>query len=147
MDTLLQDLRYAVRSLRRAPTFAISAVTILALGIGATTAVFAVLNALLLRPLPLPQPEQMVDVTQWSFGREIESFSYPIYQALSEESRGIELALWEFERYSLRTGAGVETVYGMVVSGNYFHALGASPVRGRFFTPADDDEAHPAPVA
>jgi predicted permease len=146
LDDLGQDLRYAFRTLRRSPVFVVTAVLTIALGTGATTAVFSGINALLLRPLSVHEPERLVDVVEESGNVESGNFSYPGYLELSRGMAAVDLALWNVGKYSLRTGEGAVPVSGAVVTGNYFQLLGVRPARGRYLTPSDDDAASPHPV-
>ena len=140
---LIQDLRFAMRLLLARPTFTAMAVVSLALGIGANTAIFSILDAVLLRPLPVPQPERLV-----STGTAV--ISYPDYLDFRDRSSDVfeELAAWETtsSQKSLRGPNGVELVSAQLVTGNYFAALGAVPLLGRTLTPEDDDLARATAV-
>jgi putative ABC transport system permease protein len=135
-----QDLRYAVRSLRRAPGFTAVAVVTLALGIGANTAMFSVLNTYLFRPLPYPQPERLVAVHRTS----IHSDSWPHSPAnfiAFRERNDVFTEMVTFDGASPvlnRDGQPAERLQGMVVSGNFFAALGVPPALGRVFSDEAD---------
>src|SRR4029450_7950510 len=141
MRMLLQDLRYGARMLARKPGFTLVAVMMLALGIGANTAIFSLVNAVLLRPLPFKEPEQIVVV--WERRASSRNANLPV--------SGHEFANWRdqtelFEKIALLqpdgfnlTGQGEpKSVSGMRVSTDYFAVLGVSPVRGRAFAPGED---------
>ena len=140
VDDFLQDLRYAARSLRRAPGFAAVAIITLALGIGANTAMFSVLNAYLFRPLPYPQPEQLVQV----FRTSIHSDSWPHSAANFVDFRQRNDVFTEMVTFDgmspvlIRDGQPAERLQGMSVSGNFFAALRVPPAIGRVFTDAED---------
>ncbi len=159
MQTLIQDLRYALRGMRRAPGFAITAVLTLALGIGATTAVFTLVYQVILRSLPVAHPEQLYKIGKgddccvegglqvpWTL------FSYDLYKALREETPGTEgiaaVSAKEFTMGARRSGANADTQPLAVefVSGNYFPLLGVVSYAGRMLQPADD-RAGAAPAA
>src|SRR5918998_188547 len=103
MRTLLQDLRYGLRVLLRSPGYTLVAVVSLALGIGANTTIFSMANALLLRPLPVDEPERLVSVhSVYPDGSSFHSFSYPDYQDYSEQSDVFEgLLVYTIDTYSL----------------------------------------------
>jgi predicted permease len=151
LDSLGADLRLAVRQLRRAPGFAVTAVITLALGIGATTAVFTLFDAVLLKALPVQRPEELYRVgdppeccvtsgleDNWSL------FSYPLYQSLRGQTRELRrLAAFQAGTLTLSTrrqgGAAVsEPAAGEFVSGNYFAMFGVGAFAGRALSPADD---------
>ena len=139
MDVLLRDLRYALRQLRRTPAFTIAAVACLALGIGATTAIFSAVNGVLLRPLPFPEPERLVTV--WghhaSIGRE--TASLPDFLDWRRESRAFSGMAARANTQFILTGAGEpEVVRGALVTANYFRVLGAPIPAGRGFR--DEEE-------
>jgi len=139
MDTLLRDLRYAARRLRKAPGFTLVAILSLTLGIGANTAAFSLVNAILLRRPPLAQPEELVEVhtTSPSYGFNV--FSYPDYEDLQHATgdvfSGIAASLLTLAPHDL--GDRVESVPAEMVSGNYFSVLGIRPALGRLFSAQD----------
>ena len=147
LDRLAQDLRYAARGLRRSPGFALTAILSLALGIGANTAIFGLLDALLWRWLPVHDPQHIVRLTITQNGRVVDSFSYPVVRVLSGQKQ-IFAQLAGFSEASFNTGPrdAVERTPGAWVSGEFYEALGLRPALGRLLAPADD---HPgaAPVA
>jgi hypothetical protein len=158
VEPLVTDLAYAFRTLRRTPLFTLVAVLSLTLGIGANTALFSLIDALLLRSLPVADPAGLVAVgdptqvgslSRGSLRNEI--FSYPMYKELQERNRVFSglLASGRSGRLTVGAlgGAGGETVRGRLVSGNYFTVLGVPAYRGRTFTAADDRAPGSAPYA
>src|SRR5918997_67329 len=140
MRTLLQDVRYALRTLSKSPGFAVVSVLALALGIGANTAIFSVVKAVLLSPLPYPEPGRFVWVRETH--REIpdEPASAPNYNDWRTQAKSFEgLAAYADTALTL-TGEGVEPerVPGALVSGNFFEVLGAAPALGRGFTAEEE---------
>jgi predicted permease len=154
LTRLASDLRYAVRNLRRSPLFNAVAVLSLALGIGANTAIFTLLDQLLLRLLPVQRPEQLVMI--WSTGphvgnnRGARAASYPMYQDFQKQAQAFSHVFCRFRTpLSLSFSGRTERVEGELVSGNYFQALGVKPALGRLFTPEEDDrvyKGHPVVV-
>jgi len=142
MRTLLQDLRYGLRVLRKSPGFTLVAVVSLALGIGANTTIFSMANALLLRPLPVDEPERLVSLHSVNpDGSSFHTFSYPDYQDYREQTGVFEgLLVYTIDTYSLNADERTERVFGMLASGNFFDVMGVRPALGRFFTP-DEDKA------
>ncbi|MBI3415459.1 MAG: ABC transporter permease [Verrucomicrobia bacterium] len=145
LENLAQDIRYGARQLRKNPGFTAVAVLTLALAIGANTAIFTVVNALLLRSLPVRNPEDLVQVVTRSRSSDVNSFSYPFYKMLRDDGRslsGLFAAGGVGERDQLIVpGAGnpeTEFVHGQAVSGNFFSVLGVPAIFGRTFTPTDD---------
>lgn len=136
-----QDVRYAARTLRRSPGFTTAAVLSLALGIGANTAIFGVINALMLRPLPVRHPEQLVELLSRYPGEpRLSSFSWRHYEHFRNQNQ-VFSELLGVSRTRLRVTAeeGVpETIDGEYVSGNFFAALGVQPALGRLLEPQDD---------
>jgi predicted permease len=128
------ELRDSVRSLLRSPGFAIAAVAILALGIGANTAIFSLADAVILRPLPAVQdPAGLADL--WGG-----SVSYPLYTSLRDGSAGTaKLAAASYRSLSLENADQARMTTGAVVSANYFDVLGVRPAMGRFFQPGEDE--------
>ena len=157
---LAQDLRYAARRLAHNPGFSLLVVVILALGIGANTALFSLVNGLLLRHLPVSHPEGLAAVGKTSRVNgvsdgtpRLDLISTPLYRALQENSRSFDglLASGRTEKLDLRlegTPASAEPEHprGRLVSGNYFSVLGVRATIGRTFTDEDDKEGAP-PVA
>ncbi|HEV2802103.1 MAG TPA: ABC transporter permease [Pyrinomonadaceae bacterium] len=146
MGNILQDLRYGFRMLRKTPGFTLVAVVTLGLGLGANSAIFSVVNAVLLRPLPLGEPERLVVV--WEKKQTQDSaVAYPNYLDWREGSRAFaQLAAYRRDSFNL-TGAGEpERVAGRHVTGNFFATLGVRPVAGRDFTAADA-QPNSAPAA
>lgn len=151
MSSVLHDLRYALRQLRNSPGFAVTAVLTLALGLGANTAIFSVMNAVLLRGLPVPDPQQLVYLHvidgqppgASNTGNGETSFSEPVFEQLRQE-QGVFSDLIAFVPLSLsgkaavRVGGTPEEAAGDMVSGNFFSGLHVDLVRGRGFTPEDE---------
>jgi macrolide transport system ATP-binding/permease protein len=149
-DEMMQDLRYGVRMLVKRPGFTLVAVLSLALGIGANTAIFSLINTLLLRPLPIRQPEQLVAINNVGENRGLFSnFSYLNYQDMRARNEVLsDMFAYRILPLSLSHDGINERLWGYQVSGNYFAALGVQPALGRFIS-ADDDRmpgAHPVVV-
>src|SRR5262245_9147479 len=149
MDSLLQDLRYALRTLARSPGFTAAVVLTLALGIGANTAIFTLVNALLWRPLPhVARPDDVVLIGRTVDGQGFDTFSYADYTDVASQSRSLDGVAASFTAPFHVSGAGAtERVRGAVVSWNYFAVLGTAPAYGRFFQPDDDRPGASVPVA
>jgi putative ABC transport system permease protein len=139
LDNIRQDVRYAVRSYAKAPSFALTILVTLALGIGASTAIFSMVNGILLRPLPLPEPERLVFVNEVGPTGTGVSVSWPNYLDWRARARSFDgLAS---SRTDLLTLTGVETPQRLEarrVSGNFLRVLGVTPTLGRGFEDADD---------
>jgi predicted permease len=144
MNTLLQDLRYGIRMLAKRPGFAFIAVLTLALGIGANTAIFSVVNGVLLKPLPYPQPERLVQCYwQWPRGTN-ETVTATQYNFWKEQSRSFEEAAgFDATSFNLAGGAEPLRVRGMRVSEGFFHVLKVYPALGRGFSPEEDQPNAP----
>ena len=147
MHDILQDLKYALRQLRRSPGFTGVAILTLALGIGANTAIFSVINGVLLNPLPFPQPGQLVAVHENKPNFEGGSISYPNFRDWQKDNRTFSaMAVARPNAFSL-TGIGeAEQVNGEFVSSDFFPLLGVQPVMGRNFAP-DEDQIGGPPLA
>ncbi len=147
MNTLVQDLRYALRMLRHSPAFTLVAVLTLALGIGANTAIFSFVNSLFLRPLPVDQPQELVRIYGASTeGRRFDVFSYPNFLDLQHNVKAFaEAAAHQSVEVSLGTGATPENAVGELVSGTYFPMMRVRPALGRLLAPQDDvsEGGHP----
>jgi len=140
VDSVLQDLRYATRTLRRSPGLASMAIVSLALGIGATTAVFSVLNAVTLRPLPVPEPDRLVQLVPQHQGKRWILFN-PIFEELRRRQRALSgMFAANDEGFVPVAFDGKTAVYlrASSVSGGYFSVLGLSPAAGRLLTEQDD---------
>jgi predicted permease len=150
LETLVQDVRYALRMLRKSPGFTAVVVLTLALGIGANTAIFSLMNAVLLQSLPVRHPEQLIVVRYTDAqprGAE-EDFSYPMYQVLRDKSAVFDGVLTRSGVSFNVTYAGQsEWAYGELVSGNYYEVLGVRPWLGRLLSPEDDRTPGAHPVA
>ena len=146
MDTLLQDLRYAVRKLRASPGFTLAALASLALGIGATTAIFSVVNGVLLKPLPYEDPGRLVMVWEHNIPRgwARHTVSSANFFAWSEQGQGFEHLAALFETSATVTGGGDAERVGLVLaSASLFPLLGVQPVIGRAYRPEEDREGAP----
>jgi predicted permease len=140
MSTLVNDLRYAVRQLAKSPGFAIIAVLTLTLGIGANTAIFSVVNAVLLNPLPYPQPDRIMVLFHDKPNFRTGSISYPNFDDWRRENQSFSsmAAYREMGGVTLSGGGEPEVVVGQMVSVGFFEILGANPVLGRTFTSDED---------
>ena len=144
LEDLRQDIRYTGRMLRSNPGFAAIAILILAVGIGATSAIFSVLNATLLRPLPFREPGRLMSVflrmpVQYGSGEIDMTWSYPKYQAfLSAQRTFSDAAIHIVDAFNVSSDDGAERVVGESVSARYFDILGVTPQRGRFFLDGED---------
>jgi len=150
-DSWLQDLRYAVRLLRRNPLFALTAVLSLAIGIGANTTIFTIANALLFKPpLGVADASRLVDVGRSQDGQGFDNGSYSNYldiRARNTVFSGIYAYRLAPEPMSLRGKDGAERIYGEMVSTNYFNVLGTPPHIGRLFTSDDSEQPAATPLA
>ena len=148
MQTLWQDLRYGARMLWKKPGFTLIAALTLALGIGANTGVFSLVNTVLLRPLPIAEPERVFEITPLREGMKIGVTSHPIYKDYRDRNDVVEgLAAYTFAPMSLSRDGANERLWGYLVSGNYFDLLGVRAAQGRLFTPEDDRAPGAHPVA
>ncbi len=144
----MHDCRYALRMMRRTPAFTIVAVVSLALGIGANTAIFSLINTLMLRPLPVRNPDELVQfLSQYPDPAEPPSSSYAwkYYERFRDETHAFsDLIAFSPARFHLGTaGIDADAVDGEYVVGNYFTMLGLTPVIGRLLTPQDDQIGSP----
>jgi len=158
MSGIFQDLRYAMRQLRKSPGFTTITVLTLALGIGANTAIFTVVNALLLKMLPVKDPQELVvvgnpaDPNQRSNGTpRTDVFSYPLYKELRDQSSVFSgLCAGGSDHHIVidtrQGGSADEKVTGRMVSGNYFSVLGLNAASGRLFSASDDTAENANPV-
>src|ERR1044071_3277716 len=149
MTTLLRDMRFAARMLRKSPVFTVVDVLSLALGIGANTAIFSVAGAVLSNSPKVKEAARLFDVHGESGEEERFAASYPAYREMRDGNTALEgLLCWGELPLSLGTTAGQsEQAFGMIVSANYFDVLGVAPERGRFFSPEEEAEPGAHPVA
>ena len=156
MFELAQGLRFTFRQLAKSPVFTAVSIVTIALGIGANAAIFSVMNAVILRTLPAPNPQQLVyfhlknqplSTSQTGYGDM--SMSMPVFEAMRTRKEVFQdvigFAPLGFEKVAVRVGREPEEVLGEMVSGNFFSGLGVQPVLGRGFTP--QDESMHAPIA
>lgn len=138
MDSFVQDLRYALRRLLQSPGFAMVAILTLALAIGANTAIFSVMNALILRPLPVDRPQ---DLVFFSGRGDSQNQSYPNYLDFRNRTKTLSgLIAYRIAMIAMSHSTESSRVWGYEATGNYFQVLGISPAIGRFFTPAEDQK-------
>ena len=144
LEAIAQDLRYGFRQLRRSPGFAATAILSLALGIGANTAIFQLLNSVRLRSLPVRDPQQLVEInvsgnTNMGVHNNWGSLTYPLWEQIRDHQESFSgVFAWSFDNFSLGQAAEHRTARVFWVSGNAFPTLDVHPVRGRLLTPADD---------
>ena len=148
MNGLVQDVRYALRQLRKNPGFACTAVLILTLGVAASTAIFGFVDAALIKPLPYRDPSTLVEVTEsapmFPKGADL---SYPDYVDWKRLNQVFDsLDIYEEDGFLLRTSAGTEPVSAIRVTDGFFRTLGISPVMGRDFLPGEDLPGAPKTV-
>src|SRR6266480_3058193 len=149
METLLQDIRFGFRQLMKQPGFAALAVISMALGIGANTSIFSLVDTALLRPLAVKEPSQLVDLygtlhngAEWSLQ------SYPNYKDYRDRNTVFSgLFVYRLVVSSLTVNNSSQRVWGYLVSGNYFDVLGVKPMLGRSFLPEEDQAPDSHPVA
>jgi putative ABC transport system permease protein len=155
LETLWQDLAYATRLLRRSPTFTIVAVCSLALGIGANTAIFQLLDTVRLRPLPVDRPSGLVEVKivnathgrTGNFSSRHATLTDPIWQRIRDEQRVLSnVFAWSAERVDLADSGESRPAEGLLVSGLFFSTLGVRPVAGRLLDARDDERGCGSPA-
>jgi len=149
METLLQDIRYGLRMLRKSPGFTAIAVITLALGIGANTTIFSMVNSFLLRPLPVQDPEQITALSQvGKDGANNSVFSIAEYRDLRNQSREVfsNLLAYQFGMDGLNAYGKTDRILTNYVSGNFFSMLGIKPALGRFILPSEGEVMGADPV-
>src|SRR5258706_15318162 len=149
LEDFWQDFRFALRTLRQRPGFAAVALLTLALGSGATTVMFTVINGVLLKPLAYPEPDRLVNVqeqtdfsTQWG---NLWAFTYPNFVDCRRESRSLAMAGWRYSGGTISEPGEAEYVDGHQISSELFAVLGITLFRGRAFLP-EEDRAGAVPV-
>ena len=146
MNTLLQDLRFALRQMRRSPGFAITAVIILALGIAANVIVFGVVQALILQPLDAPRPDRLVTFANREQG--YPAYSYPEVRDVREGNTVFSaVAAYMFDMFGMEVNGVTRPAWGDEVSGQFFEVMDVKPFLGRLLRRADDDHPGAAEVA
>jgi predicted permease len=147
MDSLIKDIRYAVRGLVKRPGFVAIAVITLALGIGANTAIFSLVNTVVLRSLPVDRPNEIVSVAVRGKEDSMSAFSYPNYKDFRDHNDVLSgLLVYRFVPLSLSRGGNNERIWGYEVSGNYFDVLNVKAIHGRTFLPEEDQTKNSHPV-
>jgi predicted permease len=142
-SNLRLDLKYAVRTLVRAPGFTMIAVVVLAIGIGANATVFSVANAFFFRPLPIVHPETLIRVCSNRFS----TTPYRSYLQYRDRNSSLDgLTGFQMQSFGLRIDADTEPTFGTIVSGDYFSVLGVAPAQGRLLVPSDDLAGAPPAV-
>ena len=155
LENLLQDLRYGARQLRLNPAFTAVAVLSLALGIGANTAIFELVNAVRLRSLPVEKPEDLAyirfqkgSVRSGNFSTRSSMFTYSLWQQIHADRQAFQDSMaWSAQRFNLASGGEIRWAEGLYVSSNFFPLLGVQPVMGRGFLPEDDQPGCASPGA
>src|SRR5215471_14691660 len=152
IESWIRDLQYAVRMLIKAPVFTLTAIVTLALGMGANTAIFELLDAIRLRTLPVPEPHRLaqIEIPNMNFGisEGADTLSYPLYQEIRANQQAFsDLFAWDSGYTNLRLGQGAEArqVSVLAVSGTLAGTLAISPAEGRLFRPEDDFRGCSAP--
>ena len=144
IETLLQDVRFSLRMLRKSPGFTLVAVFTLALAIGANAVVFSIMNALILRPLRVPHAESLYAVERGQ--DQAINHSFPDYLDLRDRNRSFEdLVAYNVTGAALDTGNNPTSAWLLEATGNYFDALGVRPYLGRFFHRSDEHGPNSAP--
>ena len=142
MHNLFQDLRFSIRQLRKSPGFALTIILTLALGIGATTGIFSLVNAVLLRPLPFPEPGRLMYLQHESHRTGVvapQSLSYPdFFDWRSQNHSFAAMASYRDETSTLTYGGSAQVLQGEIVSSDFFRVLGIHPALGRDFLPAEE---------
>jgi predicted permease len=147
MENLLQDVRYALRQLRKSPGFAITAILILTIGIGASTAIFGFVDAALIRPLPYAEPRRLVDVASSAAMFPRNNLSYQDYLDWKRLNQVFSsLDAYNQSGYLLRNSSGSEPVSAVKVSSGFFKTLGVAPTLGRDFHAGEDQLQAPRTV-
>lgn len=147
MSSLLKDIRYGFRMSLKRPGLTLVAALMLALGIGATTAIFSGVNAFVLRPLPVPEPERVIRIAELAGGNDNYSLSYPNYKDYNEQNNVFEgIAAMDMAQAALSQENQSDVIWGEAVSGNYFDVLKVKPSLGRSFLPEEVSKPNAFPV-
>ena len=144
---MIGDLRFALRMLVKTPGFSIVAFLAIALGIGVNTTIFGVVNSLLLRPLPVGHPEQLVQIYTMDARNGRAPNSYLNYLDFAEENEVFTgIAAYQFAPMGFSSSGETTNIYGQIVSGNYFSLLEVNPIIGRAFSPEENSTPNGHPV-
>jgi len=150
IESLLQDLRFGVRTLRKSPGFSVVAILTLALGIGANTAIFSLIDSFVFRPLPVNQPTQLAFLlSSWKNGGVHTTFSYPDVLEIQKQASNFfsDLsAVRDFQMDGLSVDGASEPMWACYVAGDFFNLLGINPAFGRFILPSEGKTAGADPV-
>jgi putative ABC transport system permease protein len=139
METLFQDIRYGVRVLLKGRAVTAIAVLALTLGIGATTAIFSVINAILIKPLPYPDPDRIVRIYERSPQFDQMSISYPNFLDWQQQSQVFEeMSVFRYQGFNITGQQGPERIQGRLISASFFSVLGVQPILGRSILPEED---------
>src|SRR6476620_10655632 len=146
---MLNDIRYGIRQLIKHPAFTIIAILTLALGIGANTAIFSVVNAILLKPLPFPEPDQLIAAgmtdTRQKGDTNLNSLSYPDFFDFRDQNRTLaSSAVYRDRSFALTSEEGATSLRGQKVSADFFDVIGIKPALGRAFV-RDDEQGGGGP--
>jgi len=142
---LIADLRHAARAIRLDPGFSAVVIVTLAIGIGACTTVFSIINSLLLRSLPYPDPARLVLLWETDAGNRADTFivAHPVYEDWKRETRSFEsMGLWEYETFNVASAQEPEQVPGIRATESLFRVLGVPPALGRVFTAEEEHPGH-----
>lgn len=146
-ETVMQDLRFGIRVLRKSPAFTGVAILTLALGIGANTAIFSLIDSVMLRLLPVEKPQELVQVSRSSPSNPLQgaiSFTNTLWEQIRDHVDIFSNAFaWSTGPFNLSQGGAVQYVNGLYVSGDFFNGLGVRPAAGRLFSTADDQRGCP----
>ena len=143
LDNLVRDFHFGLRQLHRSPGFALTAILTLALGLGANTAIFSLVNALLLRPLPVPHADRLAIIGLNDSDTDFPSYNLnaPIVRTLEKHHETFQYLAASFNtKLQVHSTSGNQQIPGLMTSGQFFQAMEVSPLRGRYLTPADDQE-------
>src|SRR5277367_1005617 len=151
MTNFLRDLRHAFRLLRLSPGFTAVAIITLALGIGANTAIFQLIDSIRLRTIPVHNPEQLGTIRiadfhwgQGNFSGQYSQLTFPLWEQIRQHQEGFaQIAAWGGQSFNLATGGEVHYAKGIRVSGDFFRVLGVNPILGRLLGPEDDQPGCP----
>ena len=150
LESLAQDIRFGLRMLRKSPGFTAVAVLTLALGIGANTAMFSLVDCLVVRPLPIDHPAQVAFlISSWNGSGSNTAFSYPDFQEIRKQTANIFSDLSAFRMFQmdgLTMDGKSESMWGGYVTGNFFGQMGIKPMLGRFILPSEGSAAGADPV-